>query len=144
MKCNPLGSPVYGISQARILEWVAMPSSRGTSRPRDRTRVSHTESWFFTCWALWEAIDYCKQCCKEHWGAWTGEEFGGEWIQVCVRLSRSAVHIIISRLYSNIISNVKSKQKQVQPWLVRLPEGWRQGQWCLGCCRVPQGICNWV
>ena len=43
--CNPMdysppGSSVYGILQARILEWVVMPSSRGSSRPRDRTHVS--------------------------------------------------------------------------------------------------------
>ena len=35
--CSPLGSSVLGILQARILEWVAVPSSRGSSRPRDRT-----------------------------------------------------------------------------------------------------------
>ena len=35
MDCSPPGSSVHGILQARILEWVAMPSSRGTSQPRD-------------------------------------------------------------------------------------------------------------
>ena len=38
--CSPPGSSVHGILQARILEWVAMPSSRGSSWPRDRTHVS--------------------------------------------------------------------------------------------------------
>ena len=38
--CSPPGSSVHGILQARILEWVAMPSSRGSSQPRDQTRVS--------------------------------------------------------------------------------------------------------
>ena len=37
--CSPPGSAVYGILQARILEWVAMPSSRRSSQPRDWTRV---------------------------------------------------------------------------------------------------------
>ena len=37
-----------GILQARILEWVAMPSSRGSSQPRDRTQVSCTAGGFFT------------------------------------------------------------------------------------------------
>ena len=37
-----------GILQARILEWVAMPSSRGSSQPRDRTQVSHIAGRFFT------------------------------------------------------------------------------------------------
>ena len=40
MDCGPPGSSVHGILQARILEWVAVPSSRGSSRPRDGTRVS--------------------------------------------------------------------------------------------------------
>ena len=41
MDCSPPGSSVRGILQARILEWVAMPSSRGPSWPRDRTHVSY-------------------------------------------------------------------------------------------------------
>ena len=40
MDCNPLGSSVHGILQARILEWVAMPSS-GSSWPRDWTHISY-------------------------------------------------------------------------------------------------------
>ena len=39
MDCSPPGSSVHGISQARILEWVAISYSRGSSRCRDRTRV---------------------------------------------------------------------------------------------------------
>ena len=44
--CNPMdwsppGSPVHGVLQARILEWVAVPSSRGSSWPRDWTRISY-------------------------------------------------------------------------------------------------------
>ena len=37
--CSPSGSSVHGILQARILEWVATPSSRGSSQPRDWTQV---------------------------------------------------------------------------------------------------------
>ena len=40
MDCSPPGSSVHGILQVRTLEWVAMLSSRGSSQPRDRTRVS--------------------------------------------------------------------------------------------------------
>ena len=42
---------VYGILQARILEWVAFPFSRGSSQPRDQTQASHTAGRFFTSWA---------------------------------------------------------------------------------------------
>ena len=40
MDCSPLGSSVHGISQARILEWVVISSSRGSSWPSDWTQVS--------------------------------------------------------------------------------------------------------
>ena len=39
MDCSLPGSSVHGTFQARILEWVAMPSSRRSSKPRDQTRV---------------------------------------------------------------------------------------------------------
>ena len=41
MDCSPPGSSIHGILQARILEWVALPSSRGSSQPSDRTRISY-------------------------------------------------------------------------------------------------------
>ena len=40
--CNPLGSSVHGILQARILEWIGIPFSRGSSQPRDWTQVTCT------------------------------------------------------------------------------------------------------
>ena len=49
--CSPPGPSVHGISQARILTWVAIPSSRGSSQPRDQTHVSrssYTAGRFFT------------------------------------------------------------------------------------------------
>ena len=46
--CNPMDYTVHGILQARILEWVAFPFSRGSSQPRDRTQVSCTAGGFFT------------------------------------------------------------------------------------------------
>ena len=39
--CSPPGPSVHGILQARVLEWVALPSSRASSPPSDRTRVSY-------------------------------------------------------------------------------------------------------
>ena len=41
LDCSLPGSSVHGISQARILEWVAISSSKGSSHPRDRTHVSY-------------------------------------------------------------------------------------------------------
>ena len=49
---------VHGILQARILEWVAVPSSRGSFQPRDWTQVSHIAGGFFTSWATREVLEY--------------------------------------------------------------------------------------
>ena len=50
-RLGPPGSSVHGILQARILEWVAIPFSKGSSRLRDQTWVSHIAHRFFTIWA---------------------------------------------------------------------------------------------
>ena len=46
MDCGPPGSSVHGVLQARILEWVAISLFRGSSQPRDRTRVSYIAGRF--------------------------------------------------------------------------------------------------
>ena len=48
MNCSPPGSSVHEMFQARILEWVVIPFSRGSSQPRDRTWASCIASRFFT------------------------------------------------------------------------------------------------
>ena len=48
MDSSPPGPSVQGILQARILEWVAIPDSRGSSQPRDQTQVSRVVDRFFT------------------------------------------------------------------------------------------------
>ena len=49
---------VHGTFQARIWEWVAIPSSRGSSQPKDQTQVSHIAGGFFTSRATREAQEY--------------------------------------------------------------------------------------
>ena len=55
MDCSLPGSSIHRIFQARILEWVAISSSRGSSWPRDRTWVSCIAGRLFTVWATREA-----------------------------------------------------------------------------------------
>ena len=69
MDCSPPGTSVHEISQARILEWVAISFSRASSQPRGQTRVSCTAGRFFTSWATREA--------------WT--------IKVCIKMGESTV-----------------------------------------------------
>ena len=59
MDCSPPGSSVNGNLQA-ILEWVAMPFSRGSSWARDRTQVSRTAGRLFTIWATGKPLPYSK------------------------------------------------------------------------------------
>ena len=62
--CNPMDCIAHqaplsmGILQARILDGIAIPSSRGSSQPRDRTQVSHIAGRFFTIWVTSEAQEY--------------------------------------------------------------------------------------
>ena len=58
MVSSPPGSSVHGILQTRILAWVAIPFSRGSFPPRDRTRVSCLAGRFFTIWATREPDDH--------------------------------------------------------------------------------------
>ena len=64
LDCCPPGSSVCGVLQARILEWVAISSSRGSSRPRGRTQISYVfpalTGGFFTTSTTWEA---CRLSC---------------------------------------------------------------------------------
>ena len=53
---TPWSNTVHGILQVRILEWVAMPFSRGSFWPRDWTQVSCIAGEFFTSWATREAL----------------------------------------------------------------------------------------
>ena len=53
---SPSDSSVHGISQARLLEWVTIPFSRGSSWPRDRTCVFCIGRWVFYHWATWETL----------------------------------------------------------------------------------------
>ena len=55
MDYGPPGFSAHGTIQARMLEWVAIPSSRGSSWPRDQTRLSCIVGRFFTVWAIREA-----------------------------------------------------------------------------------------
>ena len=55
LDCRPPGSPVPGVLQAKILEWVAVSSSSRSSQHRDRTHVSCTDKQSLYHWATWEA-----------------------------------------------------------------------------------------
>ena len=71
MDCSLPGFPVHRILQIRILEWVAISFSRGSSQPKDRIQVSHIAGGVFTIWAtspidwLFNYIQIFKQLGKQ-------------------------------------------------------------------------------
>ena len=56
MDCSLPGSSAHGIFQARVLEWLAISFSRGSSQPMDQTQVSHIVGRCFTVWATREVL----------------------------------------------------------------------------------------
>ena len=89
MDCRPPRSSVHRILQARIQGWVALPSSGGSSRPRDQTQVSWITSRFFTVWATREALLFQEMhylCAKGH-----TSEFSTNDIVNCIGLKASSV-----------------------------------------------------
>ena len=67
MDCSLPVSSAHGISLARVLEWVAISFSRGSSRPRDRTWVSCIAGRHFTVWATREAQERGKEQANTYW-----------------------------------------------------------------------------
>ena len=74
MDCSPPVSSVHGVFQARILDWVAMPSSRGSSRRRYQSPISCVScigTWILYYSATWEALGMSnKGCFRHNLGAW--------------------------------------------------------------------------
>ena len=69
MDCSPPSSSVHGIFQARVLEWVAISLSRGSSRPRDQTRVSCFPGigrQVLCCCATWEVLNRGSAMKEKH------------------------------------------------------------------------------
>ena len=70
MECSPPGSCIHGISQAKILEWAAIPFSNGSSWPRDQTWVSCVAGRFITVWVnIHISFPFCISFSfwSEHW-----------------------------------------------------------------------------
>ena len=75
MDCSLSGSSVHGIFQARVLEWIAIFFSRGSSRPRNRTRVSRVAGRRFTVWATREASGKSSKEAPSGPDLWVGFDY---------------------------------------------------------------------
>ena len=117
MDCSPPGSSVHRVLQARILEWVAFPFSRGSSKPRGRTQVSCTAGRFITTSTTWEApyqgwsgmlvTQSCQTLCDPIDCSLPGSSVHGifqaivlEWIAISFSRARTRVSHIVDRRYT--------------------------------------------
>ena len=82
LECSPPGSSIHGVLQARILKWVGMPSSRGSSWPRNGTSVFCLLHWQAGSWPL-APPGKPHMCILYHFisGTWAMVDFGicGSW-----------------------------------------------------------------
>ena len=110
--CAPPGSSVHGILQARILEWVAMPSSRGASRPGDPTQVSLIAGKFFTIWTNFGHMWRERRSGQPAWkwqsvGKWWPFTLNSNSVEKWLRIQSTLVQILARPLRDYLIS----------PWL---------------------------
>ena len=132
MDCSLPGSSVHGILQARILEWVAFPISRGSSRPKDRTQVFCVTGRFFTMRATKEA-DVIPNNKKSHWEKDPMSLFAESWKGgTCTGKEKLNIAFLINqrgRLKSVSVSHVKGGKGR-----------WRMVAWL---CRHHLGVMWW-
>ena len=118
-----------GIFQASILEWVAMPSSRGASQPRDRTWVSRIVGRSFTFWATWKSHDVICQVYFNKAGE--GTLLVIWWLRICTSNARGTGSI--SGLGTKIPHTVLWGQKQQK---LEEDKIWEAKLWKGSCMRA--------
>ena len=147
MDCSLPGSCLHGILQARILEWVAIFFSRGSSRLRDRTQVSCTAGRCFNLWATREALKVSQWDWKfqpsNHLACSLGNQsasLGGvlccakslSWVQLFATLNCSAPGpsvrgILPARILEWVAMLFSRGSSQVRDWMCASKVSWQVG-----------------
>ena len=152
MDCSLPGSSVRGIFHAIVREWIAISFSRGSSLPRDRTRVSHIVDRCLTVWAtrevcsmlnLCELIFVCVSECLSWWWVWVclcQSDYVIRFLFECVNVPVSRLRVSTSSIWlgfsecESVRMHVKSMNVSMSLFLS-----------ALGCCSVTQScptLCN--
>ena len=109
--CSPPGSSVHRILQARILEWVAMPSSRGSSQPRGQTWVPYIAGRFFTIWATGEAQDMHGQWPYHYYRCSRIQPIFN--LRAALKSSQETTSLICIKRFSGVLNGVSLAQEDV-------------------------------
>ena len=124
MNCSPPGSIVHGILQARILEWVAIPFSRGSSQPKDWTQVLCIAGGFLTIWATRDILGSSKGV-KSLVEQYHYSKKLDDYIMTSKSLTLTLIPQMI--LWENMTENEKKKKKLSVRLLWNVFS--RQGEW---------------
>jgi len=142
--CDPMDYTVRGILQARILEWIAFPFSRGSSQPRDWTQVSCTAGRFFFFYFLFLFIYlfFCRQILYQlrvlPWAIRKAQEVRGEmgkginrYVLPGVKRKKTSLEIVITHnsFIHSLIHVLTHVQLFVTPWTIQSVEFSRQEYW---------------
>ena len=124
--CSPMDYMVHGTLQARILEWVAIPFSRASSQPRDRSQVSCIAGGFFTRWATREAHGSCSHEIKTltPWKT-SYENLHSMWKSRGITLP-TKVHLVKAIGFPIVMYGSES-------WTIKKTKHWRTDAFELGC-----------
>ena len=135
--CNPTdcslsGCSVHGIFQARVLEWIAISFSRGSSRPRNWTWVSRIAGRRFTIWTTRESLgtcDYVKLHGKRKLRAWTLR--WENYLELLIRIQHN--HMIPQKWKGQAENLVRYKTWEGHYFSVTELEDGRRGPWTKKC-----------
>ena len=132
MDYSPPGSSVHGISQARILEWVAISFSRGSSQPRDQIWVSCIAGRFFTNWATrkislktikadltkFMLLASCLQDVQEILSLLVKILFNCKWQKSPPNSDNSKFEVLLSLICTSESKTYKLERKWEPPWFL--------------------------
>ena len=128
MDCSSPVSSIRGVFQARILEWVAIPFSRGPFPLRDQTQISHIAGGFFTIWA----IRVVKEGSVFHFG-WRRKVFACEFFCDSFFSLLRRLCCLVNKFRFSLFLALKVLPSLTLTWFPRLP-----GIWALLAVSCPQ------
>ena len=125
MDCSPPGYSVYEILQERILERVAMPSFRGSSRSRDQSQVSCVGRWILSHWATREAPPEYLPAHKDYLRVLSLPILSHLWSAVFPRLWLFSLAFLLQKRAPSLhipTSQWKALSETKTPWLRHSPK----------------------
>ena len=141
---GPPGSSVLGILQARVLEWVAISFSRGSSQPRDQTQVSHIAGRRFNLCTTREAITKKEQRINTDLCIWVWMSVSSQaWMDLSNQIvlqsnffSLKIFFFLDKEIHSLILPAIKDSRLKFGPYSIEKRQSWTWFSFCLWMYRM--------